>query len=80
MREESTKPTPASGSEFDLAPLVVRATLLPRFARRLRVLAAQEGRTTDAVAARLLACALVPDPVERKRLAKFDLRDAGVKR
>ena len=66
-------------SEFTLAPLVVSATLLPRFARRLRILAAQEQRTPDAVAARLLACAVVPDAMERRRLAKLDLRDAGVR-
>ena len=78
MREERTKPTPASGSEFDLAPLVVEVTILPRFARRLQILAAQEGRTVDAVAARLLACALIPDPEERRRLVELDLRDARV--
>jgi hypothetical protein len=79
MREENRKPTPASSSEFDLAPLVVEVTILPRFARRLRILAAQEGRTADAVAARLIACAVIPDPSERRRLARLDLRDAGVK-
>jgi hypothetical protein len=78
MKDESTKLTPTPSSEFDLAPLVVEVTILPRFARRLRIMAAQEGRTVDAVAARLLACALMPDPIERRRVVKFDLRDAGV--
>jgi hypothetical protein len=60
--------------------MVVEVMILPRFARRLQILAAQEGRTVDAVAARLLARALVSDPRERRRLVEFDLRDAGVQR
>jgi hypothetical protein len=77
MKDESTKLTPNSSSEFDLAPMVVEVTILPRFARRVRILAAQEGRTASAVAARLIACAVIPDPKERRRLVELDLRDAG---
>ncbi|MCH8084135.1 MAG: hypothetical protein IH885_07850 [Myxococcales bacterium] len=63
-----------------LESLVVGVTLLPRFARRLRILAIQEGRTPEAVAARLLAHALVTDRLERRRMVRADLRDAGVER
>lgn len=65
-------------SEFDLAPLVVDVTLLPRFARRLKIVATQENHTPEATAARLLAFALVPNPAERRRMVRLDLRDAGV--
>ena len=63
-----------------LEPLVVGVTLLPRFARRLRILSTQEGRTPEAVAARLLAHALVTDRFERRRMIRADLRDAGIER
>ncbi len=61
-----------------LDPLHWNLDLPPRLTRWLRIIAAKQGRAPEAVAARLLARALVPDHFERRRLVRADLRDAGV--
>ena len=63
-----------------LEPLRLHVVLPPRLARRLRILANQEHREPEALAARLLARTLVPDRFERRRMVRADLRDAGIER
>jgi hypothetical protein len=76
--DDAPKALENTHAALDLEPLVVGVTLLPRFARRLRLIAIQKGRTPEAVAAHLLAHALVSNRFERRRLVRLDLRDAGV--
>ena len=67
-------------NEFDLAPNTITVTLPPRFARRLRCVAAGSGITAERAAFGLLTRALVPDARDRRRLVERDLTDAGVRR
>ncbi len=75
MPEQHTAQPEASAS-LALKPFRERVILTPRFARRLRARAHKSGRSVTAEASLLLACALVPKPRERKRIARLDLADA----
>ena len=72
--------TEPHGSEFDLAPITTTVTLPPRFARRLRCVAADSGITAERAAFGFLTRALVPDARDRRRLVERDLDDAAVRR
>ena len=76
--EERAAANPEKFDYLELAPLQLKVTILPRFARRLRCLAVEQERDPEALAARLLAEAIIPDPAERRRLVERDLADAGI--
>jgi len=72
MQSKDTAPSGLSAS-LALEPFRERVVLPPRLARRLRLRAQERGRSAAAEASLLLACALVPDPGERRRLVRIDL-------
>ena len=76
----SAEPRESVQAALGLDALRLNVVLPPRIARRLRILANQEHREPEALAARLLARTLVPDRFERRRMVRADLRDAGIER